>query len=158
MYGNYLALTAISQLATVAMLFLILLALLFAPPAARPWDGEVYLGQYFSTQYPTNGGGEHNTVARTGVRLGHDIDLFGEDRLRLWGEIEVSIDEAYSMGSNGLFHPSGNRYFIGGQYWIVPEIMRLDYTHMCDHHSDEFDGGNNEWFNRVEVVFPFGGK
>jgi hypothetical protein len=143
----------------VAVLILLLLALLAAAAPAKAWDGEIYLGHYFNSTYYAQSSNQTEVVARAGVNLGHDIEIWNdEDRLRFWGEIEVSIDEMVGVSTGGLFHPGGVRYFLGAEFFLVEDWLRLDFTHMCEHTSDYADMGLNEQYNLLQLTVLFGDK
>jgi hypothetical protein len=140
-----------------AMLILLLLALLAAVNPAPAWDGEIYLGQYINSTYYAQSSNQTEVLMKSGVRLGHDIELWDDDdRLRLWGEVEVSIDGAAGSGTGGLFHPGGVRYFLGAEFFLVEDWLRLDFTHMCEHTSDYPDLGLNEQYNLLQLTVLFG--
>ena len=121
--------------------------LLFIPSTVFAFDGEIWVGKYFSNDYPSNPGFTSPVLYEAGVELGYTFK-HDDFTIRPRFEINTLMDER----DNFNFHPSGAQYFAGVR--LTYKRVYVDFEHLCWHPVDT--GGPVYEYDRIRVGIEFG--
>jgi hypothetical protein len=128
------------------ILILVILAI-FAPAPAPAFDGEVYMGRLFNSDYPAAPMGAVAAEYAAGMEVGHRLSVANVS-VRPWAAIDVLMDDR----SGGSFHPAGTRFSLGAR--VQKKSFFVEYEHMCWHPVDS--GGPVYEYDMVKAGFRFG--